>query len=397
MRVLLVTDWPALEAGTERSVERLRDGLLGAGDEVRLLTSSAGSAADGTADYVAYGTDRLGQQAFLQLFNPSAYLTIQRALREFRPDVVHLSMFLPHLSLSVLPPLSSVATTMVVYDYKPICPRSTKLLPDGSPCPHPAGGACIEHGCLGRIRSLREGARYFGFRRGSRNLAGVATISEWMRGQLALNGIDAEVVDLPVPAPRTDFAREPSATPLFLYSGRLAPVKGLDLLLDAFAEVRRRVPEARLRIRGDGPLRATVAHRVRELGLGDAVDLRIDMSREWHHELADPWAVVVPSVYREPLGLVAIEAITHGIPVVASAEGGLAEIVKPGDTGTLVAPRDPGALADAMQDVALKRTFPTHSVEPAARRAITRRYDVDRHVSRTRAMLERARREAGVA
>ena len=66
MRVLLVTDWPALEAGTERCVERLRQGLAGAGEDVRLLTSSAGSAAGRTADYVAYGTHRPSQQALLQ-------------------------------------------------------------------------------------------------------------------------------------------------------------------------------------------------------------------------------------------------------------------------------------------------------------------------------------------
>jgi hypothetical protein len=62
-----------------------------------------------------------------------------------------------------------------------------------------------------------------------------------------------------------------------------------------------------------------------------------------------------------------------------------------------VTPRDPVALADALEDVARKRAFPTQSVEPAAKRAITRRYDFDRHVSRTRSMLERARREAGFA
>ena len=393
----MITDWPALEAGTERAVERLRDGLLATGDEVRLLTSSAGSAAGGTADYVAYGTDRLSQQALLQLFNPSAYVSLRRALREFRPDAVHLNMFLPYLSPSVLPLLGEVPTTMVVYDYKPICPRSTKLLPDGSPCSHPAGGACIENGCLGRVRSLREGARYLGFRRGARGLAGVATVSEWMRGELAMNGIDAEVVDPPVLRPSADFARAPSAAPLFLYSGRLAPVKGLDVLLDAFAELRRRLPEVRLRIRGDGPLRASVARRVRDHGLGDRVSLGFDMAREWHHELADAWAVVVPSVYREPLGLVAIEAIAHGVPVLASDEGGLAEVVDPGRSGALVSPRDPLALADAMEDVARRRSFPTQSVEPEAKRAIMRRYDLGRHVSRTRSLLERGRREAGFA
>lgn len=212
-----------------------------------------------------------------------------------------------------------------------------------------------------------------------------------------MNGIDAEVLELPVPPPAPDFARAPSAEPLFLYSGRLAQVKGLGVLLDAFAELRRRMPSVRLRIRGDGPLRARVARRVAELGLGEAVSLAFTMEREWHHELAEAWAVVVPSVYREPLGLVAIEAIVHGVPVIASAEGGLAQTVEPGRSGALVRPRDPTALADAMEEVARKRSFPTHTVEAVAKREILRRHDPDRHVSRARSILERAHREHRLA
>jgi glycosyltransferase involved in cell wall biosynthesis len=394
MRVLIVTDWPALEAGTERTVERLREGLSSAGDDVRLLTSSAGSAADGSAEYVAYGTDRPTQQALLQLFNPSAYRTIRRAVDEFRPDAVHLNMFLPHLSPAVLHPLAKVPTVIVVHDYKPICPRSTKLLPDGTPCTYPAGRACTENGCVGPIRRLREGPRYSSFRRGLRSANGFATISRWMRGQLSINGIEAEVIHAPVPDPGAGYVRRPAREPVFLYAGRLAPVKGLDVLLDAFAKVGRRVPDARLRIVGDGPLRGAVSRRTRELGLEQSVSFEFSMERDWYRELEGAWAVVVPSTYREPLGLVAAEAIAHGVPVIASGEGGLAETVTPGKTGVLVPSRDRDALADAMEEIARRRSFPERSVDPVAQGEIRRRHDPDRAVSRTRSLLTRACQEA---
>jgi glycosyltransferase involved in cell wall biosynthesis len=397
MRLLLVTDWPALEAGTERCVERLREGLIQAGDDVRLLTSSAGSAAGGTADYVAYGTSRPSQQALLQVFNPFAYASIQRALSEFQPEAVQLNMFLPYMSPAILPPLRDIPTVMAIHDYKPICPRSTKLLPDGSPCSEPAGEACRRHRCVGAVRQLREAPRYQSFRHGLRSVNRVATLSRWMRGELALNGIEADLIEPPVPGPATGFVRRPGPKPLFIYAGRLAPVKGLDVLLAAFAELRQRVPEALLGIVGDGPLRGAVVRRARKLGLDASVSFSFGMRPDWHGVLEQAWAVVVPSVYREPLGIVAIEAILHDVPVIASAAGGLAETVKAGETGIPVPSRDPSALADAMETISTRRAFPSQSIDSSARAAIGRRYDPADHVRRMRSIFEEVSAERRVA
>ena len=387
MRVLLVTDWPWPVAGTERIVERLRDGLVAAGDEVRLMTSTAGSAGDGTADFVAYGSNRKAEQAFLQLFNPSAYATMRRALVEFRPDAVHLNMFLPHLSPAILSALGGVPAAMIVHDYKPICPVGTKMLPDGTPCSEPAGAACRRNGCIGRLRAARERPRMRGFLRGLRGVGRIGTVSAWMQEALAANGLEAELVSPPAPAPGPRFARRPSDTPHFLYAGRLAPVKGVELLLGAFARVLSRVPEARLRIVGDGPSRDAVALRVRELGLEGPVSISVGMNAGWLHELENTWAVVAPSIFREPLGLVPIEAILHGVPVIAPEEGGIMETVVPGKTGLLVRARDEDQLAAAMEAVCAGEEFPSRDVDPVARAVLRRRHDPERFVQKTRELL----------
>ena len=124
MRILIVTDWPSQRAGTERYIRDLRGGLTDDGQEVRLMTSSIGSAADGSADYVARATDRRRAQAFLQVANPSALATLRRALHEFEPDVVHLVMFLPYLSPAVMAPLRGRPATLAVSDLKSICPNA---------------------------------------------------------------------------------------------------------------------------------------------------------------------------------------------------------------------------------------------------------------------------------
>ena len=124
MRVLLVNDGVANEGGIETYLTFVRSELEQRGDEVRLLTSSVGSKADGTADYVAFGATRKPAQAFLQIVNPGAVATMRRAVREFRPDVVLVNMFEMHLSPAIFAPLASVVTVLNVANYKPICPSA---------------------------------------------------------------------------------------------------------------------------------------------------------------------------------------------------------------------------------------------------------------------------------
>jgi hypothetical protein len=148
MRALLITDWMAGSGGAESYITWVRDGLRAAGDEVRLLTSSAGTAGDGSAEYRAYGTDLLVAQAFLQIVNPFAVAEVRRALREFRPDVAFVNMFEHHLSPVILGQLRGVPTVLSLTDYKSVCPLGTKLLPDGRICSDKAGAVCLRRSCV---------------------------------------------------------------------------------------------------------------------------------------------------------------------------------------------------------------------------------------------------------
>ena len=159
----LVTDWNRGQGGAEASITWLRDGLRAAGDETRLLTSGAGTAGNGTADFVAFGTENVVAQAFLQIENPIAYVTARQAVREFRPDVAWVNMFAHHLSPAVLRALRQVPTVLLVSDYKCVCPLGSKLLPDGSLCQSRAGWACHEARCLSLPHWLRDQPRYASF------------------------------------------------------------------------------------------------------------------------------------------------------------------------------------------------------------------------------------------
>lgn len=392
MRILLVTDWAANEGGVQRHVLDLRDWLREAGDEVSLLTVSVGSGGGGTADHVAYGTERLAPQLALQLVNPSAVARVRDAVRTFRPDVVHVHMFELHLSPAIFAALRGVPTVLTVHWYKPICPLGTKLLPDDSLCAVPPGLVCWRSGCVSLPAWLRDRPRYALIGAGLRRADRVVACSQWMRAQLGWHGIAADHLALPVRPPGSAFRRSPADRPTFVYAGRLVREKGVDVLLRAFARLGGGGTDAQLDVVGDGPERGALERLAGELGLGAAVRFAGAVpSREVETRLAPAWAVAVPSRWAEPFGLVAVEAIARGIPVVASATGGLAETVEDGVSGLLHPNGDVDALAACLRRVADGSALPHGGVPAETIAAVRARHDARARVDDLRRVFGEVR------
>ena len=139
-----------------------------------------------------------------------------------------------------------------------------------------------------------------------------------------------------------------AATALFV--GRLVEHKNVPLLLRAMARLRSQGDRLRLRIAGDGPLRQTIDQMIRELGIGE----HVEMLGEQAHTMAlmeSSSFVVLPSL-REGLSNVILEAMMVGRPVIATAVGGNTELVETGRTGFLVPSGDEAGLAKAMSNLA---------------------------------------------
>jgi glycosyltransferase involved in cell wall biosynthesis len=349
VRVLLVTDWAPLEGGTERYVDGLAGRLRARGDEVALLTSSAGSRAGGEAAFVAHGSRTRAARAVTQVVNPAALWATRRAVARFRPDVAHVNMFLSYLSPVALDGLGDVPAVVTLHDYRAICPIGWNVLPDGRACPHRPGAICRSEGCIGRARRLREAPRGALIRRALGRAARVLTVSAWMQSALAAAGVHGEPLALPVEGP-AGARPERSPHPLFAYGGRLDAEKGVDGLIRAFAGLRREHPDAELRVCGEGRERARLERLAADLGC--PVTFVPEMDPAWWRSAAGAWAVVVPSLWEEPLGLVPIEAILRGLPVIASDSGGLRETVCDGRTGLLYPRGDDAALGRRLAAVA---------------------------------------------
>jgi glycosyltransferase involved in cell wall biosynthesis len=150
------------------------------------------------------------------------------------------------------------------------------------------------------------------------------------------------------PEPPSDWQRNPGMR-IVGAAGRLVPIKGISLLVDAFALVLKTFPDVHLEIAGSGPeshsLEAQVErlgleHRVRFLGWVD--DMSTTLAR---------WEIFAQPSLTEGFGLSILEAMMKGLPVVAASVGGIPELVVDGVTGLLVPPKEPQRFANALEQL----------------------------------------------
>jgi glycosyltransferase involved in cell wall biosynthesis len=402
MRVLLVTDWNSNAGGAESYIMMLRDSLRAAGDEVRLVACGSMFDDEVLPEERIYGSGRASAQALLQIVNPFAVARVRSVAREFRPDVAFVSHFAYHLSPAMLIGLRGLPTIVSVMDYKCICPIGSKLLPDGTLCPVRAGIVCHRNGCVGLAHWLRDQPRYALIHNAMARVDHVLCPSRWVQAELAAAGVAAEHVPLAVSPPGPTFRRVPAAWPVFLYCGRLSREKGVGLLIRSFARLRSAVPGVRLRIVGDGPERASLERLVKSLKLADTVTFTGRIPRQHvEDELTDAWALVAPSLWAEPFGLAALEAIVRGVPVIASATGGLAEIVEQDVSGLLFPNGDEHELSECIRAVAERTAFPSQRLPPQIVDRATEASSPWRHVERIRSLyadaIGRRQVEAGAS
>lgn len=192
-----------------------------------------------------------------------------------------------------------------------------------------------------------------------------------------------------------DVRREFGATDaeLVVTVGRLAKEKNQRLLLDALAVLRDRRPALRALLVGAGPLEQELRARTDELGLAGVVTLT--GSRGDAVDLAAAADVFVLPSDREAMPVALLEAMAVGTPVVSTDVRGIRDVVRDGDSGLLVPPRDAAALAAAIERVLDDSRLPAH-LTAHARAFVAARCTIDGMVDRYCAVyvdaLERRRR-----
>jgi glycosyltransferase involved in cell wall biosynthesis len=269
---------------------------------------------------------------------------LTKMLKVFKPDVVHVHNLYTHLSPSVLVACrrAKVPVVMTVHDYGLISANyllwseQTGVLPPKPGFWEVVKTKCIKNSWLATLVSelVHRGHRLFNAY--DRNIQRYLVASDFVKQTLVANGFKAEKI-LVVPLfagnllPRafdpkhssTDFKTREGV----LFAGRLETAKGLELMIQAAAHFK----SVNFYIAGTGQLRDWLQQQLSQHA--NIIELQFLNSQRLWQKMSEVKVLVMPSRCPETFGLTAIEAMALGTPVIVSDVGGLAEKVKPGQTG----------------------------------------------------------------
>ncbi len=384
-----------------------------AGAEVNAYATAAELKARGHDLAIVHGPGTgMNEDAWREVFADRFPLThgnsasaTEGALRSFRPDMVYLHKM---TDLAVIRELrqSSVPVVRMVHDHDLYCMRGYKYFPFSRRiCTRAAGFHCVFPcgAVLARSRNGRSPVSWVSYRAKqeevqlNQKFACMIVATGYMKRELLRNGFDPHRIEVhgPVP-PELDLKPNSSFDERnrIIYAGQIIRGKGVDVLIEALASVQ---TPFECVILGDGNHRSHCESLSQRLGLSKRVRFEGYVSQENVQEFYSEASVaVVSSIWPEPFGAVGIEAMRHGLPVVAFDAGGISEWLIDGENGFLVPWMDRARFAarieQLLRDKALARKLGEHG-----RHLALEKFDFDNYISGLESLFARVVNENVVA
>jgi glycosyltransferase involved in cell wall biosynthesis len=342
MKVVLVNKYATVTGGADRHAIDLAGLLTAHGHGVRFLSSLPPEGFPFGGEYInapvthatreAIGRGRAIKVAATLMWNQEAATAMKRLIEKERPDVVHIHKAYPQLSVApaVIASARGVPIVQTAHDYEFISASAE----------NDAGGKLDRSSP--RLADRTVNTASFALRRRFHvpRVTSWIVASSFVQQAHARNGIEAQVLPLFVRLDGRSRAGFDDRSGI-VFLGRLVVNKGVGDVV----EVARRRPEVTVTIAGSGELEQDVRHHAAGLpnlefaGNLDSVRLR--------RLLAKARVTLIPSRWAEPAGIVALEAMAEGTPVVAYSCGGLADYVASSGGGILVDEGNVNRLADA--------------------------------------------------
>lgn len=388
MRILMLSQfiYPPTIGGEERHVADLCNELAARGHNVSLVAFSH-------KDFPAFSIERdvriyrihSTMQRMSRLFSegerpyappfpdPEALWSLRRIIQEEQPDIVHAHNWIMH-SFTPLKTWSKARCVVSLHDYSLICVQK-RLTYHGTNCTGPELMKCLE--CGTKFYGLTKGpltvlANRFWQEQERRAVDMFLPVSQAVAEgtQLDKHKVPYQIVPNFIPD-RIEVASDETSPllaqlpqePFMLFVGDVTVDKGAEVLLQAYANLETQMP-------------LVLIGRPFLPGLADNPPPNVYVMGTWPHDaVMAAWQRclfgLVPSLWSEPFGIVALEAMSMSKPLIAARSGGLVDVVVDGETGILVQPGDPHALSQAMQSLLDNPMQRTRMGKLAKQRVIT--------------------------
>ncbi|RDK02781.1 glycosyltransferase family 4 protein [Paraburkholderia lacunae] len=381
MKILFINSLysPHIGGGAEITLQSLVEGLKFRGHQVSVLSTGPNrglikDVVNGVSVYRAevknfyWNNTRESRSRWIRMgwhwrdrYNGQMRKYVKDVIERERPDLV-CTHNLTNWSISVWDEITAaeIPIVQVLHDFYLKCVRSNQFA-RGQSC----DGHCSECGCMRRRHAAATNA-----------VRAVVGVSDFVLREFKKDGFFEEVPKYVIHNARR-IANSRAERPLkeggpvrFGYIGTLARQKGVEWLLEQFSILN---GNASLTIAGSGKgdyadkLKNKVSDpRVRFVGYMDSATFFSEID-----------VCIVPSIWSEPLGMVAIEACAHGIPVIAASSGGLPEIIRDGENGLLCTSAIPDSLSMSMKTLCDDHALRVHLAKNA-RDSVSSMIDIDR-------------------
>jgi len=314
-------------------------------------------------------------------YSPASRAIARDKLQRFKPDVVHVHNFFPQISPSIYDACleEGVPVVQTLHNYRLICPGAM-LMRQGNICEQCITGSpyqAVWYGCyrgskLGSLVVAHMVAQHRKQGTWQHKVNRFIALTEFAKSKFVAAGFPADKIAVkanflhdPLQAPRTN-----SDTPSFaLFVGRISEEKGINTLLQAWSTLDAQI---QLKVAGTGPLYVVL------VGKNNVVALGRQSADEVNHLMQQAAFLVLPSEWYEGFPLVLVEAFAHGLPVLASRLGSMADIIKDGETGVLFTPGDANDLASKVKWL-LENPQQLQILGDNARRAYLEKYTAEQN------------------
>lgn len=315
------------------------------------------------------------------IWNRDSYRELRELIRRERPAVMHCTNTFPLISPSVYyaAKREGVPVVQSLHNYRLLCPNAL-FLRNNKPCESCLGKSfplpAIIHGCYRDSRVASAGvAAMVSFHRlmrtWTRGVDKYFVLTEFARDKFIQGGLAADKMVIKPNFVHPDTGPGDGSGDYVIFVGRLSSEKGIDTLLSAWQQL---PGNTKLKIVGDGPMAGRVSQAMND-------DPRIEWVGRRTKEEVDRLihkasCLIIPSICYETFGRAIIEAYVHGVPVIASRHGAMAELVRHGETGLLFDAGNATKLREAVE-LAFRDPDKLLRMRREARREFERLYTAD--------------------